>query len=234
MSVGVKRTLIILVGVLLAAVMLVLGVWQMKTARMHGREEVERRAALPAVALASEAPTGTNVDALYGRQVTLTGTYLPNQQVYVGASYPLRVVTAFRTSDGRVIAVARGSVASPSTTVPAPPAGEVSQTGLVLPSESAERASLPPQDATHSPIVASLRIPELVQSWPSPMINGYVSLGQADSAAQGLPVAPYSLPDGDESTRNAGYALQWWVFAGVAVVGSVVIARSQGPAKLTR
>lgn len=233
MTLAVKRTLIILVGVVLAAVMLVLGVWQMKTARMHGKAEIESRANLPAVALASESPTGTNVDALYGRQVTLTGSYLPQEQVYVGTNYPLRVVTAFRTTDGRVIAVARGSVASPSTKVTAPPTGQINQTGLMLPSESAETAPAQ-QTAAHSPTLASLRIPELVQTWPSPMINGFVSLGSSDASAQGLETATYTLPDGDESTRNAGYALQWWVFAGVAVVGSVVIARSQRPGKLTR
>ncbi|WP_051139593.1 SURF1 family protein [Aestuariimicrobium kwangyangense] len=227
-----KRTMIILVGLVVAGVMVVLGVWQMDTARLHGKQALEARAAQPAVPLESEA-TGTNVDALYGRQVTLTGSYVPSLQVYVGTKYPLRVLTAFKTSDGRIVAVARGSVASPSMVVPAPPTGTIKQTGLVLPSESAVRGSLPLQDARHSPIVAAVRVPDLVQTWPTPMVNGFVSLGEADARLNGLPTPAVTLPDGEESTRNAGYALQWWVFAGVAVIGSVVIARSvdRAPAK---
>ncbi|MGJ6981588.1 SURF1 family protein [Aestuariimicrobium soli] len=232
MSITLKRTMIIMVGVALAVLMIVLGLWQMRTARLHGKEATEERAAQPPVALASAAPSGTNVDALYGRQVTLTGSYLPEQQLFVGTAYPLRVVTAFRTTDGRVVAVVRGSVASPSVTAPTPPAGTVTQTGLVMPSEEAVRTDVPLQDAGHSPVRASLRIPELVQSWPTPMINGFVNLGAADATGQGLKPAPVTLPDGQESTRNAGYALQWWVFAGVAIVGSVVISRSVRPGRL--
>jgi surfeit locus 1 family protein len=222
-----KRTMIIFLGMVIAGVMVVLGLWQMDTARLHGRQALEARAAQPAVPLESEA-TGTNVDALYGRQVTLTGSYVPSLQVYVGTKYPLRVLTAFKTSDGRIVAVARGSVKSPSVVVPAPPTGTIKQTGLVLPSEPAVRGSLPLQDAHHSPIVSAVRVPDLVQTWPTPMVNGFVSLGETDARTNGLPAAAVTLPDGEESTRNAGYALQWWVFAGVAVIGSVVIARSVG------
>lgn len=225
MRLDLRRAMIIIVGLVVAAAMVVLGLWQMKTAQSHGREAIEARTQLPPVPLESEAPSGAQVDSLYGRQVTVTGQYLPEVQAYAGTKFPLKVVTGFRTSDGRVVAIVRGTIDNPKAKPADPPSGVVKQTGLLLPSDAAVREWAPMQDSPQ-PRFTAVRLPQLAQSWPTPLLNGYVTLGAADAKANGLPQAPVTLPDGKESSRNAGYALQWWVFAGVAVVGSVIIARS--------
>ena len=45
---------------------------------------------------------------------------------------------------------------------------------------------------------------------------GFITLSASDSAAQGLDEATLSLPSGEGSIQNAGYALQWWAFAAFA------------------
>lgn len=219
-----QRLAIVLLGLVVCLVMVGLGLWQASTARTHGAQATRERAAEPAVPLPSAA-SGDDVAALYGRQVTLRGRYLPDQQFYVGEKPPFRVLAAFRTTDGTIVPVVRGQVEW-GTPLPPPPQGEVSQTGLLLPSEKRpEDRGIPAKDLP-SPRIAQVKIEALAQRWPSPVLNGFVSLGEQESTAQSMAPAPVELPEGEGSARNAGYALQWWVFAGFAAVMTVVWARS--------
>lgn len=225
MTARLKRALIICVGVLVASVMVLLGLWQMDVFRSEGRQSIEQRAAAPARPL-DEVTDGTKVGDGYGRQVTITGTYVTGKEIYVGSTYPMRVLTALRTTDGRIVAVVRGTIAGPNDKVPAPPTGEVTQTGLLLPTEKdAGREVLPAQDLKQ-PRLLTVRVPKLAQVWPTPLLNGFVTLNAEDAAAHGLEPAEVTLPEGEGSQRNAGYALQWWAFAVAAVAGSIAISRS--------
>jgi surfeit locus 1 family protein len=132
----------------------------------------------------------------------------------------LRVVSLLRTDDGRALAVVRGLVGSGGTQVP-PPNGPQQVRGVLLPSEPATPASGPDS-------LGSLRIPQLAQRWPGPLIDGFVTLDTADARAQGLEPAPVALPEGRGRLRNGAYALQWWVFAAFTVVLSWRIARDVG------
>ena len=215
---------VMVLGVIAAGLMVWLGLWQASTFRTHGQEATQQRAQLPAVALPANA-TGDQVAGLYGRQVTITGQYLSDQQFYVGDKPPLRIVTAFRTSTGQIVPVVRGQLAE-GATPPAAPAGTVTQTGLVMPSEKDFHgqmgASLP------QPIMPTVKLERLAQVWPAPLLNGFVTLNAPDSQAQRLLPAQVELPEGEGSQRNAGYALQWWVFAAFALVMTSVWARLIG------
>lgn len=149
--------------------------------------------------------------------MSVTGHYVPDEQVLVvNADGALRVVTAFQLADGRVVAIARGV----GTGSEVPPSGEITQTGVFLPTEAAADRAVP------NGSYGSVRLQALAQVWPQPMVSGYLTLGESEARAQGLGAAPVVLPTLDGKVRNAGYALQWWAFAVFALIMSVVIARS--------
>ena len=89
---------------------------------------------------------------------------------------------------------------------------------FLAPDKSAEASS-------YGADLATLRVQELAQTWPSPLVGGYVTLSAADSAAQGLAEAPLLLPAAEGSPTHRGYALQWWVFAAGAIAFGVYTAR---------
>ena len=79
-----------------------------------------------------------------------------------------------------------------------------------------------------------VRVPELAQTWPGPLVDGFVTLSADDAARQGLEPAPLALPEGRGRLRNGAYAMQWWLFAGFAVVMAARIARDLHPESADR
>lgn len=227
MPLRVKQALAVGMGIVVALVMLWLGLWQMAAFQRSMEDVAAQRAVMPSVPLAdSVAPDGTVAD-IYGRTVTMTGTYLPEHSLLVGTSWPMRVVTLFRLDDGRHIAVVRGT--APSADVPPPVAAEgTAVAGTFLAGDKDSEDPLPPGAPAGS--LPSLRLQSLVQDWPQPLISGYVTLSASDSAAEGLGVAQVVLPEGQGTAMHQGYALQWWVFAGAAVAFGIVVARGFGKA----
>ena len=226
----VKQIGIILLGCMIAGGMAVLGVWQLRVYTEQGAEASAARAAQPPVPLASVAPAATRVTEGYGLSVQFTGRYDPALQVLVptedgGSSGSLRVVTGLRQPDGSTVAVVRGLVPASTTSAPAPPSGEVTQSGVLLPSEEAGDAAAPTGQGV---VLPSIRVPLLAQTWPGPLVDGFVVLSAEDARAGGLPAAPLELPKGQGRLRNGAYAAQWWIFGLFAVVMSARIARDLG------
>jgi surfeit locus 1 family protein len=219
----VKAVLVVLLGLAVAAGMGLAGVWQLQVYQRQGAEAAAARAAEPPVALLAVAPVNQRVGDGYGRTVTVAGSYEPAHQVRVPVaedSGRLRVVTLLRTEDGRALAVVRGLAADGDAGV-RPPGGPQQVQGVFLPSEQATPAGGPDG-------LGSLRIPQLAQRWPGPLIDGFVTLGAVDAQAQGLVPAPVALPEGRGRLRNGAYALQWWLFAAFTVVMAGRIARDVG------
>ncbi|HKF87851.1 MAG TPA: SURF1 family protein [Propionibacteriaceae bacterium] len=215
-----RQVLIIALGLLAATVMTWLGLWQLNVYRAQGEAVAARRAAEPPVALTSVAPAGAIVRDGYGRSVRFDGVYLGQHQMLLPAEdrpNVYRVVTPLRQADGSVIAVVRGL---DSAEAGEPPAGKVSQMGVLLPSEQS-----PGEPATE---LTAVQVPVLAQRWPGPLVDGYVILSAADASEQGLEPAEANLPTGRGRLRNGAYALQWWVFAAFAVGMAIRMARDQG------
>lgn len=245
MSVWAKQTLAILASVVVAGVMLLLGLWQMASYEESTHDVSAERAAAPPIALADQVSADGTVQDVYARRVTVTGEYLPEHQVLVGVTNEegkacrdatgstvecdvWRVATAFRLTDGRTVAVVRGAV-EPGSSAPAPPTGEQSLVGVFLAPDKAgaDTSGGPNSSGDHvgAPDHPTLRVQELAQTWPSPLIGGYITLSSADSVAQGLTAAPLVLPEAEGSPTHRGYALQWWVFAAGAVAFGIYAAR---------
>jgi surfeit locus 1 family protein len=217
-----KQTGVVALGVFLAAAMVVLGIWQLDVYQRQGGEAAARKAAAPPVALTTLAPAADAVGNGYGRRVTFSGTYDPGLQVLVPGDGGFRVLTGLRQDDGSVVAVVRGTEPTPEQ--PAPPTGEVTRVGVLLPSEELADSTAPLPDGQ----LASVRLPTLAQTWPSPLVNGFVTLDAETSASEGLRPAPVDLPEVQGRLRNGAYALQWWVFAAFALGMSIRVARDIG------
>ena len=219
-----RQVLIVVGGVALAAAMVLLGVWQLDVYHEQGAAASARRAAAPPVPLSEAAPPGEAVTDGFGRSVTFAGTYDPTLQELVpplGGSPGVRVLTGLRQPDGSVVQVVRGLLAAGSTSAPAPPAGPVEQTGILLPSEDSGDDGTPGTPA-------SVRLPVLAQEWPGPLVGGFVTLSPPDAAAQGLAASPLQLPESGGRLRNGAYAIQWWLFSAFAVVMAIRMARDFG------
>ena len=215
-----KQTLIVVVGTVLAGGMVVLGVWQLDVYRDSGQAASVRRATEPPRPLTQAAPAGAAVIDGYGRSVFFDGTYDPTLQVLVPvADSPgrFRVLTGARQSDGSVVPVVRGLVNTPSA--PAPPAGVVRQSGVLLPSEDTVDSGLPAGQ------LGSVRIPALAQTWSGPLVGGFVTLSAAEARDQRLEPATVALPTSTGRLRNAAYAIQWWLFAAFALAMSIRVSR---------
>ena len=201
-----QQALVVLAGLVAAGVMVALGLWQMGVYEATGSRTALDRADAAPIPIAEAAPPGAKITDGLGRSVAFTGTYDPALQ----ESIPLqdapgrsRVLTGIRLDDGRLLVVVRGITDGKA---PAPPAGRLDQIGVLLPSEN----SSDPE--------TSVRVPLLAQHWPGSLIDGYVNLDADLSHAQGLAPATLNLPSAPGRLRNGAYALQWWLFAGFALV----------------
>jgi hypothetical protein len=198
-----QQGLLIALGIVLAAVMVALGFWQLEVYHRQGEAAAARRAEAPSIPLSSVARPGTAATGGFGRSVSFEGTYDPALQLLVPAedgTGEFRVLTGLRLADGSVLAVVRGVVSGP--TAPSPPIGEVQQVGV--------------------------RLPALAQQWPGPLIDGFVTLSRADSASQGLAPAELQLPESGGRIRNGAYVGQWWLFAAFTLFMAFRMARDLG------
>ena len=220
-----QQLALVALGTVVAAVMIMLGLWQMQVFEDQGQEGAIARMDEPAVALDGVASPGEEITDGYGRTVTFAATYDNDDQLLVPVedepgSY--RVLTRALTPEGTLVPVVRGETHSP--TPPAPPTGEVEQHGVLLASDSSAPGDLPADQ------IGSVYLPALVQRWTEPMVAGYVTLPADLAAAQGLDPATPDLPSGRGSGQNFGYALQWWVFAASALGFSIYLATYIGRA----
>ncbi len=218
-----KQILVVLAGVALAAIMSGLGVWQLHVYDQQGRQQAQSRAAAAPVSLVSVAPPGEQVGDAYGRRVRFTGSYDPGLQVLLpvsGRRDRYRVVTAFRLRSGGAVAVVRGLTTRRQP--PTPPTGQLTQIGVLLPSEGVDSQADPSASPT------TLNLAALAQRWSPRLVNGYATLTAAEAQDQSLLPAAVELPTSGGRLRNGLYALQWWVFAAFAVLMAGRMARDLG------
>jgi cytochrome oxidase assembly protein ShyY1 len=211
-SVIAKQVGVILLGLVLAAVMVGLGVWQLRVYNAQGEQQARDRASAPPVALESVARPGQEVGDAYGRQVRFTGTYDPRLQVLVsmGSGGRYRVLTGLRLPNGGILPVVRGAVTGHKA--PDPPAGQVTGSGVFMPSEGSDAAG---RQAGAEPTTVVL--PSLAQRWTGSLVNGFATLNADQARAEGLDPVTVELPSSHGRLQNGFYALQWWVFAGFAI-----------------
>jgi surfeit locus 1 family protein len=219
---------------LVAAVCLRLGFWQLE--RLRERRD-ENRLAEAARALPELELSGRADSSLAHRRVRATGVYARDGEIILrGQSHRERpgvvVVTPLRVAGGRVgVLVVRGFVPSADavnvSSVPAAEGGDVTIRGIALPLGEREDDG------------AMLERPGAGTTWKGldrsaiearlgyPVAAVYV-MQAPDSAAPASPrrMEPPALDDGP----HLSYAIQWFAFAVIALVGAAALLGRRGSA----
>jgi cytochrome oxidase assembly protein ShyY1 len=212
----------------LATVMVGLGRWQLD--RYHQRAAVNHR--IDAAATARPVPIGEVVrpgqkpakSAEYTR-VSAAGRYDPAHEILVRARtvegrVGFEVLTPLVLADGSAVLVDRGWApprpggrALTEPTVPAAPAGDVTVAGVLRMPERAAGTV----DRTGGRVEIRRIAPrQLAAVLPYPLANAYVTVDQ-----DGLvPV----VAEHENAWQNAGYVVQWWAFAALALFGYCYLA----------
>lgn len=221
------------VAVVVAAACVLLGRWQLHRLeyKHHRNLLVSRNMAATPVLPGRLLRVDRGPDAAdQWRRVRTTGRYDPDHTLLV-RNRPLdgqigfHVLVPFVTSAGPALLVDRGWVpagenATVVPAVPRPPPGEVAVTVRIRPSEPASTTGTPPRGQVTRIDVSSIR-----QDLPYPAYGGYGELTREEPRPRSAP-ARLVLPELSTGPHLA-YAVQWFLFALMALGAFVVLARRE-------
>ncbi|GGK38373.1 SURF1-like protein [Pilimelia terevasa] len=234
--------------VLASALMVLAGVWQYEryaqrtasNARVAAAEATVPApvaAVLPVPGAAAGAVGAAPPAARQWARVTATGRYDAAHQVLVrgrnrDGARGFEVLTPLRLPGGAGLLVDRGWIAAVGgdararPAVPPPPPGEVTVVGRVAPPES---GAGPVDRVDGRPEVRRISPAHLAPLLPYPTFGAYL-LRDADSPDPGGdPLAAVESPR-QRTWQNAGYVVQWWLFAVMTWVGFVWLVRREAHA----
>lgn len=226
-----RRYLSLVVGVLVAATCVRLGVWQLD--RLAQRRAYNRviagRLALPPLALndSTLSLAGVQPDSLRFRRVTAAGRFDFSRQLVVlaqaHAGLPgIHVVTPLRFSDSTAVLVERGWLPSPDgrsldTAWIAEPESTMA-VGVLLRAE-ARRAGTVGADTWPLAVLS----PDPAAVGPAYPYRLLPLLLRRDSLPPGVAdLQPVPVPAVSEGP-HLSYAIQWFAFATIALVGSAIV-----------
>lgn len=208
------------------------GFWQMDKhdARVDRNAVIREHFGDDAIPLDSVVPRGATVDSLQEwTLVTVTGRYAPDDEItvkfMVRDSKPgVDVLTPLLLADGTAVVVDRGWLSTQNTgqrpdDIPPPPPGEVTVEGWLRVNNGAGPQAVEPIDGQ----VRAISSVGLATAVPFELRNGYLNLrSQSPEATDELRLEPE--PDLGQGPHFF-YALQWWFFGLLAMVGWAWFAR---------
>ncbi|GHC92601.1 SURF1-like protein [Nocardiopsis terrae] len=215
-----------------------LGFWQLDRAEMRSAAvDLQRdNVAADPVPVGELASVGGDVDpADRWRTVEATGTWDPEHEVLLrnrdgSRGVGFHVLTPLVTEDGTGLLVNRGWIergenAKDTPDAPPLPEGTVEVTGRLQFGETEENTGLHNREGMPEGQIMFVDVDMLAEELPYPIYGGYVELTGQDPVPD---PAPERVALQEEDTgMSASYAVQWWVFAVVAVVGWVVLIRRE-------
>lgn len=214
------------------------GFWQLRRLDevQTGNALIEGRMSEPAAPLADVlAEAGGDPEAFAYRRVTATGTYLPDEEVLLSVRQHLgnpghHLLTPLVLEGGRAVLVDRGWVPldldQPPVAEAAPAAtGQtVTVSGILFPPQ--EESGFGPRQEGEGDVtfVGSVDVARIQPQLDVALADGYLLAQEQSPAPPGELPFPGSPPDLDEGS-HASYAGQWFLFAGVVVVGYPLLVR---------
>lgn len=208
-----------------------LGLWQVH--RLQEKRDynatVSSRQDQPSVPLGDLVAPGSAVGEAEFRPVTVTGRYLTDDQVVVryrtqNSAPGYWVLTPLLTADGSAVVVNRGWVpydagfeAGPvAQSTFAPPAGEVTVTGMVRATQARESGPVDPADGRLTNL-ARADIDRIARQVPYRLYPVRVDLRTQAPAQSGQLPVPVPPPELDEGP-HLNYAGQWFIFATLTII----------------
>ncbi|KIH97203.1 hypothetical protein LP52_20945 [Streptomonospora alba] len=169
------------------------------------------------------------------RRVTATGHYDAEHELLVrnrdgSRGVGLHVLTPLVTADGTALLVNRGWIEQPPTAtsrpdVPPPPEGRVTATGRLRFSETEESTGIRVRDGLPEGQIMIVDVDRIAANLPYPVYGGYAEL--TEQRPEGTD-PPEQVPAPEANTgMNLSYAVQWWVFTGIAVGGWIFLMRRE-------
>ncbi|MGH3458991.1 SURF1 family cytochrome oxidase biogenesis protein [Aeromicrobium sp.] len=220
--------------VVLAGTCTRLGFWQLERLehRLDNNQVVKRHLSADPVPLLTVLAPGHNVDeTTEWTRVRATGSYDTANEVTVkfttrDGAPGVDVVTPLLMPDGSAVLVNRGWLQTKNTTarptnIPPPPSGEVTVMGWLRSDSGADEQAVRPVDGQVR-AVSSKGMESVV---PNELVGGYLNLrSQEPAAATSLDLEP--KPELGQGPHFF-YALQWWFFGLLAVIGYFWFARDE-------
>jgi surfeit locus 1 family protein len=228
-----RRWLVMLILVVVFGVTCVeLGFWQLR--RLDSRKQlnaaITSHTHLPVAP--DESVFGAGAGGALYRRVTATGRYDVSQEILLsGRAVNDRpgndVLTPLQLPDGRALLVNRGfvplNINTPGAPQAKPPAGQVTVTGILLPSETKGLLgqTIP---GGHVATIVRIDIPRIAKQIPYALLPVYMLLAtQQPAQSRGLPQPESYTPDLNNGP-HLSYAIQWFIFATIAIGGYGVLA----------
>ena len=222
-----RRVAVVVIALVVAATCVNLGLWQLR--RLDERRTLNARI-LDRRSAASISIEGVseNAGAEPYRPAAARGTYdVENEVLVYGRSLDGEaghlVVTPLVLSGGGAVLVVRGWVPFAMQAAPvrraAPPANEVRFRGSLVPDEGDGSVS-PDTDG----VVRVLDVRGIASSLPYDVFPLPLQLAEQTPPQPGSLPTPVPLPELSEGP-HLSYAIQWFIFACVALVGAVILLR---------
>lgn len=166
-------------------------------------------------------------------KVTFSGQYDPSHEIQarartVNGDVGFEIVTPLLLSDGSGVLVDRGWVPAPDAgalaapVVPPAPTGQVTVVGQVHLSES---RPTPIEHRDGRLDTRRISVPRLAEQMPFPVWGAYILLtDQTPANSKAFSEIPI---DHEDDWQNAGYTVQWWLFACMPLYAFVYYARKE-------
>lgn len=213
-----------------------LGIWQLER---HDERSIENQVmsarlqsdSTPMATLLTS--VGTDLSSLEHRRVVVEGEYLPELEILVRnmtnqGQAGFHVITPLQTSDVGVVLINRGWVPLTMDEPPVdarPPSGTVEVEGLVrLTQLRPAVGQVEPEGVLE--VVSRVDLDRLAQQLPGEVAPVWVQALDSGDASQDLPVA-VPLPDYTYAGPHLLYAVQWFAFALIGVVGFFFLVRNR-------
>jgi cytochrome oxidase assembly protein ShyY1 len=227
----------------LAAIMVFLGRWQLDRYELRSQinDQIAAGESGEAVAVESLLPIPTGQAGTVGaatpaeatwRRATATGVYDTARELLVrnrsdNGRAGFEVITPLVRGDGTAILVDRGWVpadpAGPTVApqVPAAPSGTITMVGRVHPTQSGGTDTVVVGGRTEIRRIATGPIARYLNQYP--VFDAYLL---AVDGTPGATAATIGVPT-QNAWQNAAYVVQWWLFAGLTLIGFIYLLRKE-------